>query len=114
VVERSKAATPEASFFHGTLAGDGRPGPIEHRMGRRLLRLIDPESKEGIRLLCDGQVQLTGPDGEMLGCLKPHQAYARLRERLERCLAAPGGGDRTALEQGLDQLRSWCERIGST
>ena len=35
-----------AATFRGTLSGDGRPGPIEERLGRRLIRLIDPESDE--------------------------------------------------------------------
>ncbi len=44
--------------FRGTLSGDGRPGPIEERLGRRLIRLIDPESDEGMRLLSEGRVDL--------------------------------------------------------
>ena len=54
-------------LFRGTLSGDGRPGPIEERIGRRLVRLVDPESREGMRLLEEGDVDLVGPDGEQLG-----------------------------------------------
>jgi len=53
-----------ARRFCGTLVGDGRPGPIEERIGRRLVRLVDPLSDEGVRLLAGGEVELVGPDGE--------------------------------------------------
>ena len=46
--------------YRGTLSGDGRPGPIEVRLGRRLIRTIDPESLEGTRLLIAGVVDLIG------------------------------------------------------
>ena len=47
--------------------GDGRLGPIEERIGRRLIRLVDPQSEEGRALLDSGAVDLLGPEGERFG-----------------------------------------------
>jgi hypothetical protein len=95
------------------LFGDGRPGPIEERMGRRLIRLVDPESEEGLDLLRSGRVDLVGPDGEHFGQMHPAEACRRLRHRLERRLADPDAQeDAEALREGLDRLEAWSERIG--
>ncbi len=94
-----------------TLSGDGRPGPIEERIGRRLVRLVDPGSDEGLRLLRSGTVEIIGPEGDPLGCLCPEEASRILRERLERRLADPDA-DTDALRDGLARLAAWSERIG--
>jgi hypothetical protein len=100
--------------FCGTLAGDGRPGPIEERIGRRLVRLVDPQSDEGVRLLGGGRVELVGPDGEALGNVEIREAYRRLRARLEQRLAdvAPEDHD-GGLREGLDRLNDWSRRMVS-
>ncbi len=90
-MERSSRATrarptSRTPTYRGTLLGDGRPGPIEQRIGRRLVRLIDPESDEGLDLLDAGRVDLIGPDGDALGRLTTGEAYRLLLERLERRL----------------------------
>jgi hypothetical protein len=96
-----------------TLSGDGRPGPIEERLGRRLIRLVDPESEEGLALLRSGRVNLVGPGGEKFGCMHPTEACRRLRERLEKRLADPDAAEeRDALRDGLNRLEAWSERIG--
>lgn len=71
------------------LLGDGTPGPIEVRLGRRLLQLLSPESQQGRALLDAGGVDLVGPDGEALGRIPIQEARKRLQERLERALASP-------------------------
>ena len=91
--------------FRGTLSGDGRPGPIEERLGRRLIRLIDPESDEGVRLLSEGCVDLLGPDGTRLGTVRAADALRRLRERLEN--RAHGH----AAPFDVDRLDSWKQRF---
>lgn len=40
----------------------GRLLPIEVRLGRRVLRVIAPESEEGRRLLASGRVKILRPD----------------------------------------------------
>jgi hypothetical protein len=101
-----------ARRFCGTLVGDGRPGPIEERIGRRLVRLVDPQSDEGVSLLADGRVELVGPDGEALGNVEIQEAYRRLRERLERRLAEVHTDDRDGgLREGLDRLNDWSRRM---
>lgn len=97
--------------LRATLAGDGRPGPIEERIGRRLVRLVDPSSEEGLRLLSSGLVELIGPEGDPLGRLKPEEASRVLRERLERRLSDPDA-DADALREGLSRLAAWSERLG--
>jgi hypothetical protein len=118
VNERSVVGA-QRGIFRGTLSGDGTPGPIEERFGRRLLRLIDPESDEGLSLLDEGAVDLVGPDGEHLGQLTPREAYdkllRRLERRLDRCLQDPEQqARREGLRNGLTQVRAWSERMGRT
>lgn len=98
--------------FCGTLAGDGRPGPIEERIGRRLVRLVDPQSEEGARLLEAGRVELLGPEGDSLGRIPLREAYRELLERLERRIAeAQPSSPPHELEAGLDRLKEWSSRM---
>jgi hypothetical protein len=101
-------------MFKGTLSGDGCPGPIEERLGRKLVRLIDPESDEGRRLLAEGGVELLGPDGACLGRVSIGQAYAELIARLEERISEIGSpNDQAGLEEGLQRLRDRSARIVS-
>jgi hypothetical protein len=110
-VERPVPTSSLGARLRATLSGDGRPGPIEERIGRRLVRLVDPASDEGLALLRAGCVELIGPEGDLLGCLRPEEASRLLRERLERRLADPEA-DATALREGLTRLAAWSERLG--
>lgn len=94
--------------FRGTLSGDGRPGPIEERLGRRLIRLIDPESDEGVRLLSEGRVDLLGPDGTRLGTVRAADALRRLRQRLEHRTHDPIA---PMAAQGIDRIDHWKRRF---
>lgn len=106
-----RGVTEAKHLYRGTLSGDGRPGPIEVRIGWRLLRLIDPESEEGARLLDEARVNLLGPDGEPLGALSLDEALTRLRERLERNLdEATCATDREAIREGLARLHRRCRK----
>lgn len=106
ILEEVSGVAEAKHLYRGTLGGDGRPGPIEVRIGRRLLRLIDPSSEEGARLLDEARVDLIGPDGERLGPLSLREALGRLRERLERNLAeASSEVEREALRDGMARLR---------
>jgi hypothetical protein len=99
-------------MYKGMLSGDGRLGPIEERLGRRLLRLVDPESDEGRKLLEQGDVELIGPEGEQLGRMPIEAAYAELIARLERRLTEiEDSADQTGLEEGLQRLRKRSERM---
>lgn len=99
--------------LRATLSGDGRPGPIEERIGRRLIRLVDPQSEEGRSLLDSGTVELLGPGGEVFGTMNPAEALRSLRERLERRLADTDSDDgREALREGLRRLAVWTDRVG--
>ena len=91
-----------------TLAGDGRPGPIEERLGRRLLRLIDPLSPEGRGLASAGRVEWIGPDGKGLGSVTAEEACLHIRRRLER---AAEQGDQEAASEALGRLDGWSERL---
>jgi hypothetical protein len=110
-VEHAVPEPRRGARLRATLAGDGRPGPIEERIGRRLVRLVDPSSEEGLGLLRSGCVELVGPEGESFGLLRPEEASRILRERLERRLADPGA-DASALRDGLSRLAAWSERLG--
>jgi hypothetical protein len=92
--------------FKGTLSGDGRVGPIEERIGRRLVRLVDPESEEGSKLLEDGGVELLGPEGNCLGCVSLGYAYRELISRLESRLGdISSRTEQDDLEEGLGRLK---------
>jgi hypothetical protein len=106
-----RTAPGDGRRYRGTLAGDGRPGPIEERIGRRLVRLVDPESGEGRRLLFDGLVDLVGPDGDALGKLEIREAYRRLALRLEARLEEEPPSSREDLAAGLERLRGWSRRM---
>jgi hypothetical protein len=110
-VERPVPASSRGARLRATLAGDGRPGPIEERIGRRLVRLVDPSSDEGRALLRSRCVELVGPEGDFLGCLSIEEASRVLRERLERRLADPAA-DSAALREGLSRLAAWSDRLG--
>lgn len=105
--ERATPLSLRGSSLRATLAGDGRPGPIEERIGRRLVRLVDPESDEGERLLGSGTVELIGPEGEHFGRIPASEACRRLRGRLERRLEELDEKDEAAaLREGLLRLRA--------
>jgi len=97
-----------------TLAGDGRPGPVEERIGRRLVRLLDPLSEEARALAAAGRIEWIGPEGAPLGRVPIAAACAELKLRLERALAAAGAApaaERAALTYGLARLQGWSERL---
>jgi hypothetical protein len=98
-----------------TLTGDGRPGPIEERIGRRLVRLVDPESVEGLDLLSSRSVRFIGPGGKPLGYVHPNEAIEYLRKALEERIeeaADEDALDAQAWQSGLDRLETWSRRIG--
>ena len=111
-------STPDPGIrgdFRITLTGDGRPGPIEERIGRRLLRLVDPESEEGLDLLASRCVRFIGPGGTALGYVHPSEAIESLREALEARLEEAedeASEDCPAFREGLDRLENWSRKIG--
>jgi len=112
-MRESDPVRPTASFLRATVCGDGRPGPIEERLGRRLLRVVDPDSAEGARLLRSGEVELIGPGGEHLGRIGLEEACRRLRARLERRLRDPVEEvEADEAREGLERLRARAERLG--
>ena len=78
-----KTSTVENPTYRGVLSADGHCGPIEHRVGRRLIRLIESNSTEGRRLLSKGQVELFSPEGASLGKSEIEKACRAHAKRLE-------------------------------
>lgn len=106
-------AAPSRGTFRATITGIGHPGPIEERLGRRLVRIVDPESKEGAALFRTGQVTFLGPQGATLGRVGLDQARRLLRLRLLGLLANAGGDDgEEAIRDGLVRLRRAAPRVG--
>lgn len=105
--------TTEAPSFSGhryraMLSRVGPCAPIEERIGRRLVRLVPPDTEDGMRLLQSGRVAFVGPEGEELGPILLEEALARLRERLEaRLESASAEAERDAIRDGLDALDRW-------
>jgi hypothetical protein len=93
--------------LRATLAGDGRPGPIEVRIGRRLVRLVDPGSDEGRQLLHSGAVELVGPGGESFGRIAVAVAWRQIEARLATRLdGATENGGKEGLEASLERVRA--------
>ena len=108
----SPERTAPSRRFRVVLNGDGCPGPIEERIGRRLVRVVDPQSEDGQRLLDSEPIEWVGPDGDALGRLSPQQAYEELFSRLERMLdERPGAERQRDIESCLERLRTWVERV---
>jgi hypothetical protein len=104
--------TPTSRSFRVALTPDGCPGPIEERIGRRLVRLVDPQSEEGRRLLDSEAIEWVGPDGDSLGRLSVEQAYDELFSRLERMLdERPDEARQRNIESCLERLKGWVERV---
>jgi hypothetical protein len=109
---RPTAHPAPAHRYRVALSGDGCPGPIEERIGRRLVRLIDPRSEEGQRLLDAEPIEWVGPDGDSLGRLSVQQAYDALLSRLERMLdERPEPARQRNIESCLERLKGWIERV---
>jgi hypothetical protein len=99
--------------FRATITGVGVLGPIEERLGWRLVRTVRPDSKEGQALVRGRQVAFLGPDGTALGRIDLGEARRWLELRLRTVLADAGrdeSGD--ALRDGLVRLRQSGPRIG--
>ena len=90
--------------YRATISGVGRPGPIEERVGRRLIRVVDPDSREGATLARSGIVMWVGPEGEALGCLGLPAVRRILRKRFEQRLGASTSDRADAIRDGLDRL----------
>jgi hypothetical protein len=99
--------------FRATITGVGRPGPIEERLGWRLVRIVDPTSREGVLLLRERRVTFIGPEGTTLGRVDLDQARRLLKRRLENVLAERMGDDGAeAIRDGLTRLRRAGPRVG--
>ena len=92
--------------FRATISGVGRPGPIEERVGRRLIRVVDPDSREGGILARSGSVLWVGPEGAALGRLDLRSVRRLLRERFERRLEDSTDDRGRAIRDGLARLHA--------
>lgn len=92
--------------LRATVSGDGSPGPIEERIGRKLVRLVDPGSAEGSQLLRAGRVELVGPGGERLGRIDVEEARRRLTQRLVERLESSEVLEDDLLRDALYRLRA--------
>jgi hypothetical protein len=86
-MEDAAVAPLARGMFRATITGVGRLGPIEERLGFRLVRLVDPESKEGQTLVRTRQVSVFGPQGTALGRVDLNEARRLLERRLQSLLS---------------------------
>jgi hypothetical protein len=99
--------------FRARISGVGLLGPIEERLGWRLVRIVDPGSKEGKTLVRTRQVTFIGPEGTALGRVDMHEARRLLEIRLRSALAELGRDEGAeALRDGLSRLRQPGPRVG--
>jgi hypothetical protein len=79
---------PHPMRYSALVTTDGTLLPIEVHLGRRLLRTIEPGSREARALLREGQVTLTTSDGSILRGVRIQEVYARLGAAIEQRLAS--------------------------
>ena len=65
------------------VCGDGRILPITESIGRRVLREIDPDSREGHALLKSGKVTLWVEDGHIPRRVPADQILSEMKQRLD-------------------------------
>jgi hypothetical protein len=72
------------------ICGSGQILPIEERVGKKLLKTINPVSKRGKELLAEQKVTFHLPDGKRLSAASPSQVFLKLREiTLEKVKKCP-------------------------
>lgn len=71
------------------ICGNGQILAIEERVGKKLLKSINPMSKRGKELLANQKVTFHLPDGEQVPSASPTQVFLKLREitleKLKKC-----------------------------
>ena len=73
--------------YSAVIRSDGSVLQIEERLGRRLLRVVSPSSREGRRLLRKDCVTLMTAEGRPLAGLSIEDVYERLRSEATMRLA---------------------------
>jgi hypothetical protein len=99
--------------FRATITGVGLLGPIEERLGWRLVRIVKPDSKEGQALVRERRVAFIGPEGTALGRIDLGEARRWLELRLRSVLAdSERAESEDALRDGLVRLRQPGPKLG--
>ncbi len=105
-MDQANAQPLARGTYRATISGVGLPGPIEERVGCRLVRLVDPASREGQSLVRTRQVSFIGPEGITLGRVDLVQARRMLELRLRSVLSDSGAAEcAEAIREGLHRLR---------
>lgn len=91
--------------YRAVIRDDATLLPIEERLGRRLLRTLSPDSREGRALLRRGDVTLRRADGTAV----PQRSFERLLERLSkeasaRLASSPDPDSRRACRDALQRI----------
>jgi hypothetical protein len=92
-----------AKSYRAALLGDGCVLPIEERLGRRLLRTIEPASSEGRRLLGSGQVSLRHEADDWTTTIR--DALDRLERKARESFPREASDERCRLEATLSAIR---------
>lgn len=87
--------------YTALICDDGTILPIEEKLGRRLLRTIDPASREGRELLRRDAILLTSAEGPTIAGLAIDEVLDRLSRRSGESLARHGK-DRQSAQRSLD------------
>jgi hypothetical protein len=100
---------PFRKNYSAVIRSDGAMLPIEERLGRRLLRSLQPESLEARRLLHDGAVAFVMPDGTALSGLPIAAVYERLAAETaaHRPVSHGTPGARRASRETLAAIQRW-------
>lgn len=95
--------------YAARLCGDGKILHIEERIGKKLLRTIDPLSKAGRELLNTQKVLFHMPDGELLRGKHAREAYQNLKQKtLGKMKQFAGDRELTEmLERTVESIERW-------
>ena len=90
-VRKPLSHPPEGPLFEkrygAVICVDGTLLPIEERLGRRLLRTLQPECRQARELLQKGRVNLVAADGRTFKGMRIEDVYDRLGAELRERLA---------------------------
>jgi hypothetical protein len=82
-VRETRSSSRIERRYTAIVCGDGRILPITESIGRRLLRQIEPEGREGRELLNAGKVTLWTPDGRRFQNYPVDRLLRAMREDLK-------------------------------
>ena len=112
ILQRTTLDIPSSALHKNYVAricGDGKILPIEERIGKKLIKTINPVSRKGKKLLAQQKVTFHLPDGDRLSPTSLSQVFLKLREStLEKMKKFPEDEYQEAhTNQVIEHINEW-------